>query len=175
MLPEGAGGPADGVLPDAIGPLALDTTLAFDRPWDRSSVEDDNPVLEGVDVRKLALAWGELDLSGSGALVADAEGYAEGRIDLRARNWRPMLDVAEASGALNPTVASAVRAGLGLLAGLGGDADTLARPARLRRRPHPPRPDPARPGAAAGAAVAEFARVGSRARNPAPRCPARPR
>ena len=33
----------------------------------------------GVEVRKLAVAWGELDLSGSGTLVADAEGYAEGR------------------------------------------------------------------------------------------------
>ena len=154
VLPDGLVGAADAVLSDTVGPLAVDTTLAFDRAWERSSVESDNPVLEGVDVRKLAIAWGELDLSGSGALAADAEGYAEGRIELRARNWRTMLDVAEASGALNPTVASGVRAGLGLLAGFGGDADSLSVPLELRRRPHPPRPDPARPGAAAGASLA---------------------
>ena len=128
VLPEGLTGAARDVLPAAVGPVALDTTLAFDRPWDRSTVEGDNPRLDGVEVRKLALEWGELDLSGSGDLVADAEGLAEGRLDLRARNWRTMLDVAEASGALNPTVASAVRAGLGLLAGFGGDAETLSVP-----------------------------------------------
>ena len=135
------------MLPDSLGPLALDTTLGFDRPWDRGSVEGDNPVLGEVEVRKLAVAWGELDLSGSGTLVADADGYAEGRLDLRARNWRLMLDVAEASGGLNPTVASAVRAGLGLLAGFGGDADTLSVPldfgdGRTRLGPIPLGPAP---------------------------------
>jgi hypothetical protein len=146
-LPEGLAGPADGVLSDTIGPVALDTTLAFDRPWERSSVEGDSPVLEGVEIRRLALAWGELDLAGSGDLAADAEGYAQGRIDLRARNWRTLLDVAESSGALNPTVASAVRAGLGLIAGLGGDAETLSVPldfgdGRTRLGPVPLGPAP---------------------------------
>jgi hypothetical protein len=147
VLPEGLTGPASEVLPDAVGPVALDTTLAFDRPWDRTTVEDDNPRLEGVEVRKLALEWGELDLSGSGDLVADQDGLAEGRLDLRARNWRTMLDVAEQSGALGPTVASAVRAGLGLIAGLGGDAETLSVPldfadGRTRLGPIPLGPAP---------------------------------
>ena len=127
-MPEGLAGPADGVLSDSLGPLALDATLAFDRPWERASVEGDTPALPGVTLRELQVTWGELDLSGSGAVVADADGYAEGRLDLRARNWRGMLDVAEASGALNPTVASAVRAGLGLLAGFGGDDNALKVP-----------------------------------------------
>ena len=147
VLPEGLTGAARDVLPAAVGPVALDTTLAFDRPWDRSTVEGDNPRVDGVEVRKLALEWGELDLSGSGDLTADADGLAEGRIDLRARNWRTMLDVAEASGALNPTVASAVRAGLGLLAGFGGDAETLSVPldfadGRTRLGPIPLGPAP---------------------------------
>jgi len=146
-LPEGAAGPARDVLPESLGPLALDTTLGFDRAWDRASVEGDNPALGAVDLRKLSVAWGELDLSGSGAVVADAEGYAEGRLDLRARNWRLMLDVAEASGGLSPTVAGAVRAGLGLLAGFGGDADTLSAPlefgdGRTRLGPIPLGPAP---------------------------------
>ena len=55
----------------------------------------------------------------------DAEGFAEGRLDLRARNWEEMLDVAEASGALDPTLAGAVRAGLGLIARLAGDRNAL--------------------------------------------------
>ena len=147
VLPEGLTGPAGDVLPDTIGPIALDTTLAFDRPWDRTTVEGDNPRLDGVEVRTLALEWGELDLSGSGDLVADVDGLAEGRLDLRARNWRMMLDVAEQSGALGPTIASAVRAGLGLLAGFGGDAETLSVPldfadGRTRLGPIPLGPAP---------------------------------
>ena len=134
-------------------PVGLDATLAFDRPWDRASVEGDNPVLEGVEIRDLSLTWGKLDLRGRGTLAVDAEGFAEGRIDLRARNWEEMLDVAEAAGALDPTLAGAVRAGLGLLARLSGDGDALERAARLRRRRHPARPDRDRPGAGAGATV----------------------
>lgn len=124
MLPQGLVDAARGVLPASIGPVALDTTLAFDRPWERATVEGENPVLQGVEVRKMAVTWGELELTGSGAVTADAEGLADGSLDLSARNWRTMLDVAERSGALDPTVAGAVRAGLGLLAGFGG-GDTL--------------------------------------------------
>lgn len=118
-------GPAEGVLPAAIGKVNLDSTLRFDRPWDRSTVENDNPVLEGVEIRDLSMTWGKLDLRGRGTLTVDAEGFAEGRIDLRARNWEEILTVAENAGALNPTVATAVRSGLGLLARLSGDRTAL--------------------------------------------------
>ena len=42
-----------------IGPVGLDATLAFDRPWDRPAIEGDNPVLEGVEVRDLRLDLGQ--------------------------------------------------------------------------------------------------------------------
>ena len=119
---------ADGVLPAEIGPIALDSTLVFDRPWDRPALEDGNPVLEEVAIRDLSLTWGKLDLRGRGTLGVDAEGFAEGRIDLRARNWEDMLAVAEASGALNPTLGGALRSGLGLIARLSGDRNALEVP-----------------------------------------------
>jgi hypothetical protein len=117
--------PAEGVLPAAIGKVNLDATLGFDRPWDRSTVENDNPVLEDVEIRDISISWGELDLRGHGTLSVDAEGFAEGRIDLRARNWEQMLTVAENAGVLDPTVSGAVRGGLGLLARLSGDRNAL--------------------------------------------------
>ena len=116
---------AGGVLPPAIAEVRLDTMLTFDRPWDRSTVEGDNPVLEAVEVRDMSLQWGRLDLRGRGTLGVDAEGYAEGTLQLRARNWQEMLDTAERAGALNPSLASALRAGLGLIARISGDGDTL--------------------------------------------------
>ena len=126
-LPAGltAGLNVGAVLPDAISPVGLDATLAFDRPWDRATVEGENPTLEQVRIRDLSLAWGRLDLRGRGTLEVDDEGFAEGRLDLRARNWQEMVDIAEAAGALDPGVAGAVRAGLGLVARLAGDADAI--------------------------------------------------
>lgn len=116
---------AEGVLPAAIDKVSLDATLRFDRPWDRASVEGDNPVLEGVDVRDLSLVWGDLDLRGRGKLGVDAEGFAQGQLDIRARNWEQMIDVAEASGTLNRTLAGTLRSGLGLVARLSGDRNAL--------------------------------------------------
>lgn len=119
---------AEGVLPAAIGKVSLNSTLRFDRAWDRAAVEAGNPALEGIDIRDLSISWGKLDLRGRGTLGIDAEGFAEGRLDLRARNWDEMLDVAERAGALNPTLAGALRSGLGLIARLSGDRNALDAP-----------------------------------------------
>lgn len=116
---------AEGVLPAAIGKVNLDSTLRFDRAWDRAAIETDNPVLLGVEIRDVSLAWGELDLRGRGTLGVDDEGFAEGRLDLRVRNWEQALDVAENAGVLNPALSGALRSGVGLLARLSGDRDAL--------------------------------------------------
>jgi hypothetical protein len=127
LLPEGlTAGLGDRVaLPAEIGPVALDMTLGFDRPWDRPALEGENPALEEVVIRDLSLTWGKLDLRGRGTLAVDAQGFAEGRLELRARNWRDMLDLAVSAGALDRTLAGAVRGGLDLLARFGGDGDSL--------------------------------------------------
>ena len=145
---------ADGVLPAEIGPIALDSTLVFDRPWDRPALEDGNPVLERVAIRDLARHLGQARPARPAAtLGVDAEGFAEGRIDLRARNWEDDARRGRGGGALDPTLAGAVRAGLGLIARLSRRPRRPRGAARLRRRRRAPRPDPARPGAAAGAAL----------------------
>lgn len=115
-------------LAPVIERASFEGLAVFDRPWDRAAVEGENPGLEALVVRDLAFTWGRLDLRGKGELRADEGGFAEGRIDLRARNWREMLDLAETSGALGSGVASALRGGLGLLARLGSDPDTLEAP-----------------------------------------------
>ena len=68
---------AKGVLPPEVGPVAVDLTLKFDRPWDWPALEGDNPVLEQVEVREIPLTWGKLDLRGRGTLDVDAQGFAE--------------------------------------------------------------------------------------------------
>jgi hypothetical protein len=114
-----------GMLPEAISNISLDATVTFDRPWDRASVEAGNPTVEQVAIRDVAITWGKLDLRGRGTLDVDPEGFAEGRLDLRARNWREMVDLGEQAGAIDPTLAGAIRAGLGLIARLAGDGDAI--------------------------------------------------
>jgi hypothetical protein len=125
-----AGLRADKVLPAEIASVTVDATLGFDRPWDRPAIEAGNPTLERIDVRDIHIAWGKLDLRAEGKLGVDAQGLAEGRLDLRARNWKAMLDVAEDSGLIGGNVAGALRGGLGLLGGLmgGGRGDTIRVP-----------------------------------------------
>lgn len=117
--------PNAGVLPPALEEVRIDTRLTFDRAWDRASIEGDSPMLEEVDIRDFDITWGRLELRGRGVLGVDAEGYATGKLQLHARNWQEMLQVAEAAGAIAPSMASAVRAGLGLMARLGGDANSI--------------------------------------------------
>jgi len=120
-----------GVLPATIETLNLDSTLVFDRDWDRAAVEGETPRLLEVRLRDASATWGSLDLRGQGILKADARGYAEGEIRVRARNWSEMLTIAERSGAIPQGLAGPLRAGLDLIATLSGDRDTLNVPMRF--------------------------------------------
>lgn len=118
-----------GLLPAAIDGGHLAASLTFDRPWDRPAIEGEPPALRSMDISELRFNWGALDLSGAGTLGVDAEGFAEGRLDLSANNWRGMLDVAERSGAISQALASTLRAGIGLYASLSGNrGDSLKIP-----------------------------------------------
>ncbi len=120
-----------GVLPASVEALNVDATLVFDRDWNRASVEGENPRLLEVRLRDASAVWGSLDLRGQGDLKADARGYAEGEIRLRARNWSEMLTIAERSGAIPQGLAGPLRAGLDLIARLSGDRDTLNVPLKF--------------------------------------------
>ncbi len=116
------------LLPGPMQSARLDATLTFDRPLDRFAVERDNPSLNRLRIGNVSATWGKLDLRGQGDIAADRDGYADGEIKLRARNWRDMVDVAEQSGAFNPSVINAVQAGLDLISVFSGGGDTLTVP-----------------------------------------------
>jgi hypothetical protein len=144
-----------GAMAEALDRLTLDARAAFDRPLDRTAVEDRPPRLEALSLGTLEARWGALALTASGRVAADSEGYAAGEITVRATRWREMLRAAVAAGALDRDLAQAIEAGLGLLALLSGDADTIEAPlsfggglARIGPVPLGPAPrlyDPARP------------------------------
>lgn len=110
-------------LPRTLDALRADVTLGFDRPWDRSSVEEARPQPQLISLRLAEARWGELELLGAGDLEIDAEGEASGRITVKARNWREILAMARASGELPDGVADTLEQGLSLQAGRNDGID----------------------------------------------------
>lgn len=114
-----------GTLPPAIATLAFDGHAALDRPLDRFALEGLKPDILTLSLSEGVAEWGALRLDITGVMTADAAGYAEGEFDISATNWRAMLDAATAAGALAPAFGETLKAGLGFIASLGGDGDTL--------------------------------------------------
>ena len=117
-----------GGLPAAASLVTLDARAAFDRPLDRFAVEDAPPQIVALSIKAAEARWGDLELRAQGSLRADARGFAEGEIALKATNWRAMLRAAAQSGAMERGLAQAVEAGLSLVAALSGGGETLEVP-----------------------------------------------
>ncbi|MES2665838.1 MAG: DUF2125 domain-containing protein [Pseudomonadota bacterium] len=102
-------------LPALIGRLRLDATARLTTPLDRFAT--DIQATE-ITVKDASIVWGDLSGTASGKLVAGAGGRAEGRIDLRLQNWRLLIPVLVATGAVTPDLAPTVE---NMLAALAGD------------------------------------------------------
>ena len=117
-----------GALPDRVGSVHLDATLGFDAPWDRRAIEERRPQPTFIDLDDLSAVWGDLQLRAAGDLSIDPDGVAEGRITVKAVNWREILDLAVAGGLVPEALSETVANALGVLAGLSGPPDTLDAP-----------------------------------------------
>lgn len=118
-------------LPETMETLSAELTVVFDKGWDRSAVEDRRPQPREIEVTALAARWGDLALAGTGRITVDAEGVGTGALTVEATNWRDILALAEASGALPAAKAPLVRAALETLAALAGDPERLDVPLRV--------------------------------------------
>lgn len=123
-----------GLLPAQFDALHIETTAAFDRPWDRHAIESEKPVWTRLDVNTLDAQWGDLGLKAVGSVDLDREGYPTGSLDIQARNWRQILDLAVAAGSLTPEVAATLDSGLSLFAMMSGNKNTLDVPLRFADR-----------------------------------------
>ena len=114
-----------GLLPDAVQSLRLDATLGFDAPWDRFALEDARPQVRSLQLENMSARWGEVTFRAAGEVIVDEEGIPDGRITIKAVEWRQMLAMAVNAGLLPQTFVTTAENGLGLLAALSGDPDTL--------------------------------------------------
>lgn len=121
-----------GRLPERLDALSADLTITFDKPWDRSAIEVARPQPQQIDIRLAEARWGQLELQAAGAVTVDAQGYPEGEITIKARNWRDILQMAVASGTLGERLAGTLEEGLSLLAQMAGNPRTLDIPLNFR-------------------------------------------
>ena len=123
-----------GLLPAQFQYLHISTTAAFDRPWNLPAVEGEKPVWTRLDIDKFVAQWGDLDLQAVGSVDLDREGYPTGSLDIRAKNWRQILDLAVAADSIDRDVADTIAKGLEFIAMMSGNKDTLDVPLRFGNR-----------------------------------------
>lgn len=121
-----------GKLPDRFDAFSADVTVEFDKPWDRSAIEVARPQPRRIDIRLAEARWGRLELQAAGEVTVNDEGLPEGEIVVKARNWRDILQMAVASGALPDGLAGTLEDGLSLISQMAGNPRTLDIPLNFR-------------------------------------------
>jgi hypothetical protein len=101
-------------------------------PLDRFAGQT-RPGLTALELREASLRWGALTVSARGQVAADAEGLAEGRIDIRIAPWPLALEAAVAAGLIRPELAPTWAEIARRLAEGSADPDRLDLPLTLAR------------------------------------------
>jgi hypothetical protein len=114
-------------LPAVIPVVRLHGAVGFSAPLDRFA-RDTQPRPISVTITDGALEWGPLGVTAHGQIAPNAEGLAEGRIDIAITGWQQAVPLAVASGALSEDSARMVTNLLAALARQGGDENVLNLP-----------------------------------------------
>lgn len=132
VLPEPKGLRLEaGLLPDALEYARGDVTAAFDAPWDLNALQSARPQPTRIDVKLIEAKWGQLELRLAGGFDVDSDGRASGQITIKAQNWRDILALSAATGAVPEQLIRPIEQGLSLLSGLSGNRNTLDLPLAL--------------------------------------------
>ncbi|MEP2533686.1 DUF2125 domain-containing protein [Shimia sp.] len=119
-------------LPRSLETLHADLTATFDRPWDRTAIDDSRPQPTALTLAKAEVTWGDLELNAAGKVTIDAHGNPTGTLTIRAVNWREIIAVARASGHIAPGLLDTVQSALELGSQLSGNANKLDIPLNFK-------------------------------------------
>ncbi len=122
-----------GIMPKVIDGVVTEAKIGFDAPWDRFAVEDARPQITEIDLDDLRASWGKVELRAAGKLTVDANGTPEGRIMVKATNWREMLAMAENLGLLPEPLIPTIERFFEVLAQLSGPPETIDAPLSIQK------------------------------------------
>ena len=117
--------------PATLPRVALDAVATFDQPIDRALAET-GPRLTGLQAISANAEWGTMKLDATGEVAIGPGGSAEGRIEVKARDWRRMLALMTDTGILSQDQAETLERGFMALALAAGDMDLLTIPVTFR-------------------------------------------
>ncbi len=107
-----------GNYPAILSQITIDANVVTDRKLDRHALAAmQMPLLDVIKVNGMTLAWGPLQLRGSGAVTIDSVGVPSGKITLEVQNWREMMQMAVSAGLIEPDVARTLESMGAILAG----------------------------------------------------------
>jgi len=121
-----------GILPDSFETLRLDASATFDAPLSQDSFENGTMRLNALSVKDMNVTWGDLMLRATGDVRVGADQFVIGAMTVRATNWEQMLDMAVASGAVNPEYNGAIRTALNFMSALSGNKSELDIPLKFQ-------------------------------------------
>lgn len=113
------------VLPSTIETVHLDATLRFTAPWDRRAIEAARPQITEIDLDDLSARWGEITFRAAGRLSVDETGTPDGRLSIKAVEWRRLLEMAVGTGLVAEAIFPTLERALAIMAALEGRPDTL--------------------------------------------------
>lgn len=123
----------DGGLPDRFETLRADLQVTFDKPWNRSAIEEARPQPRAIRLKLAEATWGQLSLQAAGTVSVDARGLPTGTVTIKAQNWREIVRLARDTGTVNAALLDTVEDGLALLSRVAGNPRTLDIPLEFAR------------------------------------------
>jgi hypothetical protein len=114
-------------LADSLQTVRLEALATLSGPLDRTSGETP-PALEQLHLLQAQVLWGTVQLTAAGTITPDAEGLAEGRIDISITDWRLLVAALVGVGVITADAAPTVEGLLGAFAAQDGTPDVLTMP-----------------------------------------------
>lgn len=105
---------------------------ALDHPVDRQTVEDGRIAVRAATIREAGFAWGDMKLVIKGSFTVDDAGYPNGKINIEAREWQRIVQLAVTSGVIDRNMAETIVGAVQLVTAFSGGGDDLNVPLGLK-------------------------------------------
>ena len=112
-------------LPETAAAFHADITVQPDIPLDRHAFSGDGPHIKQLDITEILLEWGPIRVEARGTLTRNAQGKGEGTVTIRLADWRGLVSLLRAIGAVDEPSGNTLTRALEVLETLDPDPAIL--------------------------------------------------